>query len=263
MTIDDDMLLAYALGNLTPEEEGALETHLRSHPEDAAEVQAHLESLALLTLALPPEPLAQGGEAALLARVRGLSAPSAVSSSQPFTDSFTDSFAETFTEPSSEPFSEAFTEPASELPPVFKAPPKRSRSGWWALMAAVLLGGIYLAVLAPPGNGVRVAEQLERYEREPGSSSFPLADEATGDPVGTLVRLQSGQLFVTLDRPPAEERVYQAWEIRNGTPISLGTFDERTLLTSATDPGSVFGLTVEPPGGSEQPTTTPFVLLEL
>lgn len=237
MTIDDDLLLAYALGSLTSEEEQAVGAHLQRHPEDAAKVQADLESLTLLTLALPPEPLAAAAEDALLARVRGLTAaPSA-----------------------------GVSDATSELPPVLKVPPQRTRSGWWALAAAALLGGIYLAVLGPPGAApeVTVAEQLERFEGEPGALSYRLADETSGAPLGTLVRLSDGRLFVALETPPAAESVYQAWEIREGTPISLGTFDGRTLLTEATEASSVFGLSVEPPGGSEQPTTTPFVVQEL
>ena len=38
MSIDDDVLVSYALGHLSPEDEAAVAEHLRTHPEDAARV---------------------------------------------------------------------------------------------------------------------------------------------------------------------------------------------------------------------------------
>jgi hypothetical protein len=87
------------------------------------------------------------------------------------------------------------------------------------------------------------------------------ADEAR---VGTLVRLPGDRLFMALDRPPLEGRVYQAWEIAGGVPLSLGVTGEQTLLIDhEATPGSIFGVTQEPPGGSEQPTSEPVALAQL
>jgi anti-sigma-K factor RskA len=68
--------------------------------------------------------------------------------------------------------------------------------------------------------------------------------------------------------PPAEpNRTYQLWGIREGDqPVSLGTFNTGADGTAvvALSPGTqpsfeISALTVEPAGGSPQPTTTPFL----
>ena len=70
MSIDDDILIRYALGHLSPESEAAVALHLRTQPEDAARVSGYLDALAGLALLLEPEPLPETGEAELLERVR-------------------------------------------------------------------------------------------------------------------------------------------------------------------------------------------------
>lgn len=239
MSITEDMLTGYALGHLTPEEEALVEAHLKTHPEAAATVAGYLEGLAELVMALPPEPLAEGSEAELLARVRAASAASP---------------------------------DADDVPPVVtlpERPPERARRGggaaWWlgALSAAAVAAALYVTVFAPLEPEARVAGTLQEYQAQPGAVSYTLESEGQAEPLGTLVRLRDGRVFVALSAPPREERVYQAWAIADA-PVSLGTFDGHTFLsTEAVAEGNTFGLTLEPPGGSEQPTSTPITLVEL
>lgn len=243
MSITEDMLTGYALGHLTPEEEATVEAHLKTHPEAAATVAGYLEGLAELVMALPPEPLTETGEAELLARVRAAATASSPAPSD-----------------------------ADDLPPVVtlpERPPERARggggAGWWlgALSAAAVAAALYVSVFAPPEPEARVAGTLQEYQAEPGAVSYTLEREGQAEPLGTLVRLQDGRVFVALSAPPQGERVYQAWAIADA-PVSLGTFDGRTFLsTAAVAEGNTFGLTLEPPGGSEQPTSTPITLVEL
>lgn len=231
MSVNEDILISYALGHLTSEEEAQVEAQLQAHPEDAATVAAYLESLSELVLALPPEPLPENGEAKLLARVRAAPAVSG----------------------------------APEEP--HAAPPRRPlvlRYAWvGALAAAAALALVYLSVFSPLDPDVRLARELQNYQSEPGAVSYALTGEGQPEPLGTLVRLDDGRVFVALEAPPEGERVYQAWDIAEA-PVSLGTFEGRTFLSSdAVSEGNTFGLTLEPPGGSEQPTTTPLTLLEL
>lgn len=229
MSIDNDILMGYALGHLTPEDEAAVATHLRTHPGDAARVAGYFETLADLALTLEPEALPETGEAELLARVRGI-AP--------------------------------VPEPAS-VPPVVVLP-RRGRRGtvrWLSgLAAAAVLAGVYVTVLSPDA---RVARELRAYQTEPGAASYALAQEGQDETLGTLVRLSDGRVFVALNAPPTEPQVYQAWSIVEA-PESLGTFSARTFLSEEpVTAGATFGLTLEPPGGSAAPTSTPLVLLEL
>lgn len=238
MSIDDDILIRYALGHLSPEGEAAVVMHLRTQPEDAERVARYLDTLAGLALTLAPEPLPEGGEAELLAKVR--SAPSRAS-----------------------------PPPSEQAPLVIPSPPVVTvlerpgggRRAWWlsGLVAAAALAGVYVTVLDPD---VRVARELRGYRAELGAVSYSLAQEGRAEALGTLVRLQDGRVFIALDTPPTEPQVYQAWAIVD-TPVSLGTFSSRTFLSGEpVAAGATFGLTLEPPGGSPQPTSTPLTLLE-
>lgn len=231
MTVTEDILVSYAFGHLTSEGERAVEAHLRAYPDDAKTVAAYLAGLAELVMALPPEPLAAGSEAELLARVRDLAVP-------------------------------AETDLPERTPSYSTRQPRRA-AWWFDVLAAAAVGGLYVSVFTLLGPDARTARALREYRAEPGAVSYPLVAEGQAAPLGTLVRLDDGRVFVALNAPPSGERVYQAWEIA-GAPVSLGTFDGRTFLSTATvTEGNTFGVTLEFPGGSDQPTSTPITLVEL
>lgn len=234
----DDLLLGYAMGHLTPEEEAAVELHLQRTPQDAAKVAAYLDTLADLVFDLEPEPLPQGGEAALLARVRG----TPLSAKPP----------PIIVLPVPEPHREVARQRRA-LPP----------GTWSVLAAAAVVALIYLGVRVVPTTEPFLAWQLNRYESQAGAATYVLAAAEGERPLGTLVRLSSGRVYVSLDQSPNAGQVYQAWDIAEA-PVGIGTFDGRHFLSdAAVSEGHTFGLTLEPPGGSEQPTTTPITLLPL
>ncbi len=73
MTIDDDTLVAYALGTLSPTAMREVERHLEARPEEAVTVYGYLDALSEMVMALPPAPPPEGVEEALLAGIRGRS----------------------------------------------------------------------------------------------------------------------------------------------------------------------------------------------
>ncbi|CAA9587272.1 MAG: hypothetical protein AVDCRST_MAG86-3981 [uncultured Truepera sp.] len=240
MTVTEDTLVSYAFGHLASVDEAVVEAHLRAHPDDARTVAAYLDVLASLVMALPPEPLPAGGEEALLARVRGPATPAETRSNAPERT------------PKGVPGTYI---PSRERP---------RRAVWWRdVLAAAAVAGLYVSVFTLLNPDARTARVLQGYRTEPGAVSYALNAEGRAEPLGTLVRLQDGRVFVALGVPPSADQVYQAWEIA-GAPVSLGTFDGRTFLSAqAVTEGNTFGLTLEPPGGSDQPTSTPITLLEL
>ena len=245
MNVDQDMLIEYALGTLTPQAEAEVASYLAAHPDDAAQVAGYLESLADFALLLPPEPLPESGEADLLARVR-----SAAEQPPPTTPA---------------PHDVQIEPEVLRPPPVIVVPPQpRGPNLWLAGLGAVAVAALlYFAVVSFTNPNVSYTRELQQYQNEPGAVSYTLTQDGQAAPLGTLVRLQDGRVFVSLDAPPTDNRVYQAWNIGNAA-TSLGTFTSRTFLSQAPVPvGNTFGLTLEPPGGSDQPTTTPLTLVKL
>jgi anti-sigma-K factor RskA len=79
----------------------------------------------------------------------------------------------------------------------------------------------------------------------------------------------AGVLVMNNVAPPAPGTVYQMWLIGDKGPESAGTMDTKAVAPSTTavlpDLGDsqTLAFTVEPPGGSAQPTSAPFAKLSL
>jgi len=127
-------------------------------------------------------------------------------------------------------------------------------------------------------NDVLWAELAARDEtlaqfRQPGAVTVAIGD-ATGEhpaAVGTLTILPDGDevtLSVANLPPPPADSTYQAWLIVGGAAVSAGTFavdtagQGRHLITNAA-PGTfeAVGVSLEPSGGSNQPTPGSIILL--
>jgi len=146
-----------------------------------------------------------------------------------------------------------------------------------AVAAAVVLGVVTVRTAAQRDFAQAELAQL-RAEYQPLAqlAAAPDARGGTGTGVrgGTVFVLASHELnkavMVASDLPtPPDGRIYQAWLIGQGQPRSVGLMQPGG---SATAPPLEFGglagaakigLTVEPAGGSPQPTTTPVVLFDL
>ncbi|GGJ02340.1 anti-sigma factor [Streptomyces brasiliensis] len=94
------------------------------------------------------------------------------------------------------------------------------------------------------------------------------SEDASGAGIGVIASASEGQAVVTLsgyDAPPSG-RVRQLWLMRPDVqPRSLGLFDGDTPLvaTGLTKSATSLAVTVEPDGGSEQPTSQPVAQLAL
>lgn len=92
--------------------------------------------------------------------------------------------------------------------------------------------------------------------------------DAQGRSIGVIASASEGRAVVTLsgyDDLPSD-RVHQLWLMRPGAqPRSLGIFEGDTPLVASgmNKSASSLAVTVEPDGGSAQPTTQPFVQLAL
>lgn len=157
-------------------------------------------------------------------------------------------------------------------------PARQSWLGWAAAAAAVLIlavtaGWAYVAqskaaldsqraqmiaqaidVMAAPGSSVAILQGTASAAGASGFAAF--ADDGSGYIV--LVHMPLAPAGTT----------YQAWFIADGVPASAGLLsvdrDGYALIALSGRPGTqVIALTVEPTGGSEQPTSEPIAAGEL
>ncbi|MER5252789.1 MULTISPECIES: anti-sigma factor [unclassified Streptomyces] len=113
----------------------------------------------------------------------------------------------------------------------------------------------------------RQAEQLAQVLAAPDAkaSTARLADGATGTVVVAKSLDQAAFVAAKMPRPPSG-KVYQLWFNDDGTMRSAGLMDpargtEAVLLDGPVDQASGIGITVEPTGGSEEPTSDPVALM--
>lgn len=259
---DEDTLVAYALGILSPEETARVEAHLREHPEDAATVRDYLEGLSAMVLSEEPAELPDDAEDKLLARIRGggQAAPQDALASEPEED--TGDF-EDVEDDRDDDADDAVGVVAPPKPEVIPAPP-RPRRVWLGLAAAAVLVALaWFGFLQPRVEDLLIARRIEQYRAQPGAETEELVDDQ-GQRFATVVRLPDNRVFVAFEAPPPQERVYQAWEIVGDTPFPVGLWNERTWMSQEPlEPGSVFGVTIEPAGGSPAPTSEPIVVIPL
>jgi len=145
------------------------------------------------------------------------------------------------------------------------------RRGWVPVLAAAAVA----AIIAFAGFGV-LQDRDGSTDRSPATTSvaqvFKASDARTASiPVSTWGRIrvatsaQNGQMAVdTHGLRQLDGRAYQLWAVRNGHSTSVGVIDDVTTGTVVPIPvaGTTVAITVEPEGGSTQPTTQPIVTMD-
>lgn len=157
------------------------------------------------------------------------------------------------------------------------------RLGWPARLGVVAAAAavVVLSVVTVRSTQERdsVQAQLSQLQAQVAAvrqlASAPDARGDTGPGVhgGTAFVLASHSLdkamLVTSELPaPPSGHTYQAWLIGSGQPRSVGLVADTQaaktpLMFEELGGAKKFGLTIEPDGGSEQPTTTPVVLFDM
>ncbi|WP_333735716.1 anti-sigma factor [Streptomyces sp. IBSBF 2806] len=148
----------------------------------------------------------------------------------------------------------------------------------WALAAcltaAAALGGTTVWQHQQAADARAEARQASRSADEIAAvlaapDARTRATELAGGATGTVVVSHSRDraVFVVsgMARPPGG-KVYQLWFDDGGTMRSAGLMDpgrrdQAVLMQGGVDRASGMGVTVEPGGGSKQPTTTPLALM--
>lgn len=241
MTIDQDQLTAYALGILPPEEEGRVRTAIEADPALRAQLDADLAALVALSESLPDSPVPAGAEDRLMARLHAERA--AVVPTAPLVT------------PLPARSGSAESAPSQSATPAPLSRP--ARRPLWPLLGTLGLAAAVTAVLLlrPAADPVR------QYASTPGAVTETV--EVEGRDLGQLVRLPDGRVYLYLKNAADAGRVYQLWQIVGGKPASLGVFNGQGILMTGLEAGATIAVSVEPTGGSEQPTTTPILVRKL
>ena len=116
-------------------------------------------------------------------------------------------------------------------------------------------------------DAVRTTDEIAAVLAAPDATTRAAA--LTGGATGTVVvsRGQDRAVFVVSGMArPADGKVYQLWFDDGGTMRSAGLMDpsrsdQAVLLRGGVDGASGMGVTLEPDGGSQQPTSAPLALL--
>ncbi|MFI1698348.1 anti-sigma factor [Streptomyces bobili] len=184
-----------------------------------------------------------------------------------------------------EPAREPLREHAPQLPPHVwgtQPPPGRSRAPRarrplfvpfaTATAAAALVVASLFAVQAGRTQDRLDAERAQAREiahvLAAPDARVSTGKDAGGRTIGVIASAGEGEAVVTLsgyDGLPGGQ-VHQLWLMRpDARPRSLGLFDDDTpLVATGLDPSSAsLAVTVEPDGGSPQPTAEPVVQLSL
>jgi anti-sigma-K factor RskA len=252
----------YALDALEPAERARFERHLKDCDSCAAEVRALSEdAVRLAWSAAAPPPFAMRDR--VLAAVRTIPQ-----------------------EPVARPEpARARPEPVrarkSQLPPhVWGAqPPPRQRRRRplfvpfaTATAAAALVVASLFAVQANRTQDELDAQKAQASEiahvLQAADAAATRGQDAQGRTIGVIASASEGRAVVTLSGygAPPSGRVRQLWLMRPGVqPRSLGLFEADTPLVASglTPSATSLAVTVEPDGGSAQPTTQPVVQLAL
>ena len=140
--------------------------------------------------------------------------------------------------------------------------PKRALRLTAIAAAAAVVAAIGLGAWAVSLSG-SLDEERSALAEQARAAAILTDTDSTRVPMGErgeLVRSPDGDaVMVVRNLPPAPEgRTYEAWVIDSGGPVKAGLFEggdlEVVLLEEPVGEGSLVAVTLEPEGGSEQPT---------
>ncbi|EON30633.1 anti-sigma-K factor [Gordonia terrae C-6] len=280
-----EMAPLVALDALSDDELRDVQTRVAAAPQDLRtlfdkQVRATREAMAAIskTTATPPPPTLRDRILSAARADAGLDGPNT-------------------TEPHADPSAGAETDETSDQPPTpgpaaresavpqqhststgaeSEQDDRRPRRRWTYLAAAAVLA----VAIGAAGWVIGQSSSPEPEVRplaSPAEQVFSAEDlRSTGGPVATgkvtvylAKSADTGVLVMDSVPPPRPGTVYQMWLIGPDGPRSAGTMTDKdvepvtTAVLSGINSASTLAFTVEPPGGSDRPTTTPVAQLSL
>lgn len=252
---------AYALGALDEPERLRFERALADSPELRAEVEAFDAAAASLGESLPPLAPPPSLKAGLFARLDATPQEGAPASGA--------------ADPRPVPAADAApaSEPAPVPVPVDELAARRRRRRLAAVLSSaaifvlLLVAGVVVGTNWPGPNGWGAQREMSALAEAPDAEQAT-AEAAGGGEVTLVWSAEQGRSAIVAEGLPdvGGEHTYELWYIDDSGAVSAGTFDVRgdetwRLLEGEFAPGTAVGITVEPAGGSAQPTTEPIAVI--
>ncbi len=245
-----DLAAPYALDALDPGERDAFEAHLQSCPDCRAEVDELREAAVGLSEGLELEPPVD-----LRRRVlQHVGAEAASTGGAP-----------------------GGARRAEQLSARTSSQRRRDRAGtpggrpghrWWLAAAAAVVvgagawGAAELLGQDDPATRIVQAQDAKPYQAQTPQGALTVI--ASADEDAAVLRMPAEMT------PPPQGQVYQAWyvgadgSVRSAGLLTPESLEEREAVLQGTLAGAAaVGLTVEPEGGSDQPTSEPFAVVAL
>ena len=262
---------AYALHALDAEDTAAYEAHLENSEQARIEAAELSDTAVALGLAAAPVQPSAGLRASLMAQLAATPqlAPRAADQTQT-----TDVPA-----PSTDPAPVHGTAP-ERTAPERTAASERARLRWFQRPVGVLAAAAAAVALFAGGTFVGQSLESDQFEQEQAAGLVQItaaadtqrasATTADGQEATLVWSAERGLSALLIDDLPAlsADQDYQLWYIGGSGAVSAGTLDSSgtgtvwRVLDGSLTVGDTIGVTVEPKGGSEQPTSDPILAIQ-
>ncbi|HSP53203.1 MAG TPA: anti-sigma factor [Cryobacterium sp.] len=262
---------AYALHALDAEDAAAYEAHLENSEQARIEAAELSDTAVALGLAAAPVQPSAGLRASLMAQLAATPqlAPRAADQTQT-----TDVPA-----PSTDPAPVHGTAP-ERTAPERTAASERARLRWFQRPVGVLAAAAAAVALFAGGTFVGQSLESDQFEQEQAAGLVQItaaadtqrasATTADGQEATLVWSAERGLSALLIDDLPAlsADQDYQLWYIGGSGAVSAGTLDSSgtgtvwRVLDGSLTAGDTIGVTVEPKGGSEQPTSDPILAIQ-
>ncbi|TFD34929.1 anti-sigma factor [Cryobacterium sp. TMT1-62] len=257
---------AYALHALGAEEAAVYEEHLKASEPARIEAAELSDTAVALGLAATPVQPSAGLRASLMAKLAAT--------------------------PQLAPLPADQTAPATPAPRVDPAPirgataagsaSERARLRWFQRPVGVLAAAAAAVALFAGGTFVGQSLESDQFEQDQAAGLVQItaaadiqrasATTADGQEATLVWSEESGLSALLVDDLPdlPSDRDYQLWYIGGSGPVPAGIFDSSgtgtgtvwRVLDGSLTAGDTIGVTVEPKGGSEQPTSDPILAIQ-
>lgn len=288
----DQLLAAYALDAVTDEERVLVERRLAESADARAEVEAYREAAGRLAETTPPVAPPPSLKASLfdrlddapqVGRADGAAQAEPAGDPPPALDEPAGdapyATIESLFPSTAEPLAPDVSAPQADAPAGAPAGPaeRAARRRWFqrpaaiaasAAAAVLLIAGAIVGLNwgGPAGWGAQ--REVQAIAAAPDAQTATVTAEGGGE-ITLVWSEQLGRSAVQADGLPdvGDDRTYELWYIDADSAMPAGTFDPArgeayVVLDGDFEPGLLVGITVEPAGGSEEPTTVPIAAFE-